>query len=271
MQLIVDPRELALLVPREDLVIVHIGEAQSYDAGHVPGALHVTPRELVSGRRPAVGQLPDLRDLEALFARLGYRHDASFVAYDDEGGGWAGRFLWTLDMIGHRRWAYLDGGLHAWAAEHLPLEQASNRTAGSPAGHAVHLELDGRAAIGGDEILARLDDPRLVFWDSRSREEFEGRKVVSARGGHIPGATHLDWLMLMDRARQYRLRTDLGALLERHGITPDKEVVPYCQTHHRSGLSYLAARCLGYPSVRAYPGSWSEWGNRDDTPIATGS
>ena len=74
----------------------------------------------------------------------------------------------------------------------------------------------------------------------------------------------------MDRSRALRLRTDLASLLESRGITPAKLIVPYCQTHHRSALSYLVARCLGYPRVRAYAGSWSEWGNRQDTPVATG-
>jgi 3-mercaptopyruvate sulfurtransferase SseA len=107
-------------------------------------------------------------------------------------------------------------------------------------------------------------------WDCRSAEEFRGQKSGSARAGHIPGAVHLDWLDLMDRARALRLRTDLEALLAERGIDRGRDVVTHCQTHHRSGLSYLVARLLDFPRIRAYPGSWSEWGNRTDTPVATG-
>ena len=85
--------------------------------------------------------------------------------------------------------------------------------------------------------------------------------------GHIPGAVNLDWLALMDPERALRLRADLGELLASHGIVPDKDVIVHCQTHHRSALAYLALRLLRYPRVKAYPGSWAEWGNRDDTPI----
>jgi thiosulfate/3-mercaptopyruvate sulfurtransferase len=266
---VLEPHELheRLTSPAgDDLIVVHVSEANGYLAGHVPGALNVLPRELVGGERPAVGLLPSHERLEALFGRLGHRDDATYVAYDDEGGGWAGRFIWTLDTIGHPRWAYLDGGIHAWQADGLPLE----REARTAAPREVRLEPHTGPVITREELLALLGNADVVPWDSRSREEYEGRKVVAARGGRIPGAHHLDWLELMDRGRALRLRTDLASLLESRGITPDKLIVPYCQTHHRSALSYLVARCLGYPRVRAYAGSWSEWGNRQDTPIATG-
>jgi len=74
----------------------------------------------------------------------------------------------------------------------------------------------------------------------------------------------------MDPARQLRLIEHLPELLAAHGISPEKQVITHCQTHHRSGLTYLAARLLGFPRIRAYHGSWGEWGNRDDTPVETG-
>src|SRR5262245_50431721 len=267
---VIQPRELAARLsakdPSDDLIVVHVAEARSYLDGHVPGSLNVLPRDLVGGQRPATGLLPSRERLERLFTDLGHQDRATYVAYDDEGGGWAGRFVWTLDAIGIERWLYLDGGIHAWRSDGLSVER-DERTA-TP--RTTRLTIGSTPLITAEEVLNHLGDPRFVCWDSRSREEYEGRKVVSARGGHIPGAVHLDWLELMDRERDLRLRQDLPELLASRGITPDRTVVPYCQTHHRSALSYMVARCLGYPRVRAYAGSWSEWGNRDDTPVATG-
>jgi thiosulfate/3-mercaptopyruvate sulfurtransferase len=266
---VLEPRELdaRLAEPSQSgLIVLHAGAARGYAEGHVPGALLVEPHELVGGQRPAVGLLPTQAALERLFTRLGHREDAAYVVYDDEGGGWAGRLAWTLDAVGVDAWVYLNGGIHAWRAEGLPIEHEPNAV--EP--RATRLRLDTSRSITAEELLSLLGDTDLVCWDSRSREEYEGRKVVSARGGRIPGAKHLDWLELMDRSRQLRLRTDLPELLASRGITPDKLVVPYCQTHHRSALSYLVARALGFARVRAYAGSWSEWGNRDDTPIVTG-
>ena len=263
---LVDVEELAAR-SSDDLLIVQVTSRQQYDAAHVPGAVHVEPRELIAGTPPAVGRLPDVERLTTLFRRIGYERDRDVVVLDDEGGGWAGRFAWTLDVIGHRGWRYLDGGLHAWHVAGLPLSAESPSIAPSN----VSIDIDSVPIADTEDLLTRLGDPELLIWDCRSAEEYDGRRVAAARGGHIPGAVNLDWLELMDAERQLRLVADLGELLARRGIDASRDIVTHCQTHHRSGLTYMAARLLGFPRIRAYHGSWSEWGNRVDTPVAVGA
>lgn len=247
------------------LRLVHVAAADAYSDYHLPGALLVTPADLVHGAPPAPGRLPEKARLEALFGRLGYTGAETFVVYDDEGGGWAGRFAWTLDVIGHDRWAYLDGGIHAWA-------EAGGQLASGPCLYpaatrpALTIHREPIAEI--EDVLAAIDDPRQTIWDVRSREEFLGLRSGSARAGHIPGAVNLDWQYLKDPSRATRLAENLPALLEAHGVDPARPTITHCQTHHRSGLSYLVGRLLGFRQIRAYHGSWSEWGNRDDLPIA---
>jgi len=250
-------------LPRFDLV-VQVVEAASFRAAHVPGAILVEPRELVSGIPPATGRLPSLARLTALFARIGYRPHMGIVACDDEGGGWAGRFLWTLDVIGHRNWAYLNGGIHAWIAAGRRTETGPS---GTPEPTRVALEIDPRPIAEADDVLNAIGDPTQVILDVRSPEEFNGLRRAARRAGHVPGAVNLDWLALKNRADSQRLVGDVEDLLSRHGIGPEKTVITHCQTHHRSGLSYLIGRLLGYPNIKAYHGSWSEWGNRDDLPV----
>ena len=263
---ILEPAELAAQLTHAPVpLLVHVATAEAYAAGHIDGAVHVAPGELVSGIKPATGTLPDAQRLQHLLERIGYRPDACIVAYDDEGGGWAGRFIWTLDVVGHTNWRYLNGGIHAWVGAGLPLQRAPV----TPAPTRVSIEIDRGPIAETQDILDHLGDTAVTIWDCRSRDEFDGRRVAAARGGHIPGAVHLDWLDLMDPARDLRLRTDLEALLRTHGISRDNELIVHCQTHHRSGLAYLVARALGFPNVRGYHGSWSEWGNRADTPIET--
>ncbi len=255
---------LAERSPTDDLLILQVTSPAVFDQARIPGAQNIAPAELVRGHPPAPGELPSNAALTALFRRVGLTPGRTVVTCDDEGGGWAGRLAWTLDVIGHRNWLYLDGGLHAWAAAGLPFE-SEPPSAPSPSDIEIAVNTGPIARI--DTVLEALGRPDVTVWDCRSAEEFAGTRRTAARNGHIPGATHLDWLDLIDRGRDMRLIEDLGACLAARGIGPVRDVIVHCQTHHRSGLAYMAARLLDFPRIRAYPGSWSEWGNRDDTPI----
>ncbi len=190
-------------------------------------------------------------------------NDQHIVVYDDEGGGWAGRFIWTLDVIGHTNYSYLNGGIHAWLKAGLPLENTPNQ----PEPTDVTLSINDEVIASREYIEASLDNPGVVIWDARSPEEYRGERVFAMRGGHIPGAVNYEWTRAMDPARHYRIREGVQEELEALGINKDKEIITHCQSHHRSGFTYLVAKTLGYKNVRAYDGSWSEWGNLPDTPI----
>lgn len=262
--LIVEPDLLAERLTDPGLLIVDVCQPALYRQMHVPGAVHVSPAELVRGVPPATGLMPEVTTLEALFSRLGLTADKHVIAYDDEGGGWAGRLLWTLQVLGHRNYSYLNGGIHAWHNEGLPVDNTVPRVRQSQ--FRSQVDFSERAELS--EVLASLQDPATVIWDARSAEEYTGVRQSALRGGHIPGAVNLDWLFTMDRERNLRLlpAPQLQSLLASHGITPEKKVITHCQTHHRSGLTWLVSKSLGIP-VKAYDGSWSEWGNRLDTPI----
>jgi thiosulfate/3-mercaptopyruvate sulfurtransferase len=268
---LLEPEQLASILhpglSSPELMLIHVTDAPAYHQAHLPGALLVEPRALVSGTPPAPGRLPEKPQLEALFSRLGYRPDLHIVAYDDEGGGWAGRLIWTLDIIGHTSWSYLDGGIHAWHGAGLPLASGA---APQPAPTAVSLTLDRAPIAEREDVLAAIGDPAQLIWDVRSAEEYRGERSGARRAGHIPTALNLDWMALKDPARQLRLTQNLPELLAAHGIDPDKRIITHCQTHHRSALSYLVGRLLGFREIRGYHGSWADWGNADDTPIVTG-
>jgi len=112
-------------------------------------------------------------------------------------------------------------------------------------------------------VLAAVEDPNTIIFDVRSAEEFEGTDVRAAKGGHIPGAVHLEWKEVLQDGeipyfRSYEEIRDIYASL---GITPDKNVIPHCHTNVRGSHAYFALRLMGYDSVRPYEGSWAEFGN----------
>jgi len=242
--------------------LVQVTSVEVFNQAHIAGAELVTPGELVCGVPPATGQLPTQAQLQQLFNRIGYNPEQCIVVYDDEGGGWAGRMAWTLDVIGHHNWKYLNGGLHAWHHAGLPLQQGQPQQSSQ---QAPDISINRQPIAELADVMASLDDPQAVVWDVRSADEYQGRRSAAARSGHIPGAVNLDWLLLQDNQHQQRITPAIEQRVVDLGIV-DKRIITHCQTHHRSGLSYMLGRILDL-DIRAYHGSWSEWGNRDDTPI----
>lgn len=259
------PEEFAKHVHTPGLRIVDLSQSSVHQQAHVPGAVHLDFRLTQAGTSPAPGALPPAAAISDLLSQLGITPDTQVIAYDDEGGGWAGRFLWLLAMIGHDKWSYLDGGIHAWLAAGLPVEQDVHE----PEPTRYDVRIIGNAGIDKHALRERLGAPDLAIWDARSRDEYLGVRALAARGGHIPGAVNLDWFECMDRTRSLRLKDleQLRATLAELGITADKDIVTHCQTHHRSGLSWLVGTLLGFPRIRAYAGSWYEWGNDASLPV----
>lgn len=263
--LLLEPDTLHAHLQDANLLIVDLGKESVYQQAHVPGAILVNGKQLVSGELPAPGRLPSVERLAEAFSAMGLTPDTHVVVYDDEGGGWAGRFIWTLDAIGHTRYSYLNGGIHAWLAAGLPVENTPN----TPTPSKAVISLQPGPLADADYVLAHYRDTDHVIWDARSPEEYAGTRVLAQRGGHIPGARNYEWTRAMDRANSLRVRPldDVRAELADLGITGDKTVITHCQTHHRSGFTYLIGKLLGFAHLKGYAGSWSEWGNRPDTPV----
>lgn len=260
---LLEPELLEANLGNPMLLIVDLCKDSVYRAGHIPGAVHVSPSELVSGIPPATGKIPDCHRLTQLFNRIGLTPGKQVIAYDDEGGGWAGRLIWTLEAIGHKNWSYLNGGFIAWHNEGHPLSQA---VPDIPPSH-QRVDINHAPIADAEDILQGLAANNIVIWDARTPEEFSGQRVLAQRGGHIPGAIHCEWTELMDKARNLRIRTDCLDYLAGKGISPDQNIITHCQTHHRSGFTYLVGKLLNFKAIKGYHGSWSEWGNLPDTPV----
>jgi len=263
--LLLEPEELEKNLGRNDLLVVDLSKPETYARFHVPGAVHLDYARIIAARRPVMGLVPDDATLAAVFSAIGIAADIHVVAYDDEGGGRAARLLWTLQLAGHEHFSLLNGGLHAWANEGHPMDAAYV----TPVPREFVVRHNPATEADSHYIEAHLNDADCVLLDARSPEEFSGMKKFAERAGHIPGARNFEWTLAMDQGRNLRLKPaeELKALLAEHGITPDKEVIAYCQTHHRSAHTCLMLQCLGFTRVRGYAGSWSDWGNNPDLPV----
>ena len=169
--------------------------------------------------------------------------------------------------MGYPNCSVLDGGMTAWRKEQrrLSVEQTVWENT-SPT-----IVMDPSIIATREYILSQLNEDHNILVDARTPEEYIGKKQLSTRSGHIPGAINLNWLDTIDTNNHLRLkpRRILEDILETRQILPALEVITYCQTHHRSAHTWMLLKSLGYPTVRGYPGSWSEWGNDPETPIQT--
>lgn len=260
---LLEPEALVDMLDLPNILIVDLCNDTLYSKKHIPGAVHISSQELMSGSVPGPNKLPPKERLEAMVNSIGLTDDKHVVVYDDEGGGWAGRFIWTLDVIGHKNWSYLNGGLIAWHNEGFP----TTSEVPEPKSIERNVTIDRTPVIEAEEIMAQLDSGDLQIWDARTPEEYSGERGVAERNGHIPGAINCNWTSMMDFKRNQRILDDAKERLAELGIHSDKPTITHCQSHHRSGFTYMLARILDFKDIKAYEGSWAEWGNRNDTPI----
>ena len=265
---LIEPDELETLLGNENIVIIDLCKAKQYAQAHIPDAHFVDYINIVKIDKPVMGLLPDNEAFSALLSSLGVTKKSLIIAYDDEGGGCAARFVWTLHVFGHETAVILNGGLHSWANEGHTL---SNITPDKPEASDYQLKKTHRHTATRAFIQTHLDDDDVVFLDARSLTEYNGTKRFAVKAGHIPGAIHYEWTESMNQNNNLRRLPagDIQQRLDALGISKDKEVVCYCQSHHRSAYSWLVLKSLGYENVLGYPGSWSEWGNHPDMPVET--
>jgi thiosulfate/3-mercaptopyruvate sulfurtransferase len=202
----------------------------------------------------------------AEMARLGIGDDTDVVAYD-AGGTTAGRLWWCLNYYGHTRVRVLNGGWNTWLKQGRPVTMAEPRVqAPGPFTPKVNESIYATA----EYIMANLEKPGVVVLDVRSDGEWEGTNTRgNKRQGHMPGAVHLEWThnLTPDDEKRWKSAEDLKSMFDAAGVTPDKEVITVCQGGIRAAQAAFTLTLLGYPNVRDYDGSFSDWGNRDDTPI----
>jgi thiosulfate/3-mercaptopyruvate sulfurtransferase len=255
--------ELEKKLGAPNLCIIDTRPAEEYARGHIPGAGHFDLFGL---------SLIDTSDapLKAFMFMIhhvlelrGVSEAKEVIFYGGNSDMRAARGLWFLEYFGHPNVKMLDGGFKAWQAAGAPV--ATDTVAPKEAKFKISERRDVLATA--EDVLRSLDRKDIAILDTRSEGEHRGTHVRAARGGAIPGSIHIEWTQNLDAGGKFKSNVELKAMYDKAGITPDKEVVSYCQGGYRAAHSYVALRLLGFPKVRNYIGSWKEWGDRADLPL----
>jgi thiosulfate/3-mercaptopyruvate sulfurtransferase len=241
----------------------------AFEAGHLPGArwvdlerdLSAHDRSPTDGRHP----FPSPEQFASAMSRLGIGDDTTVVAYDDSGGGTAGRLVVMLRMIG-RDAALLDGGLRAWSG---PVESGPSRGTAAARFTATPWPQD-RFASADD--AAGLASRGGAVIDARAAERFRGEVVVAdPRPGHIPGARSAPWTAVLDDAGRIRDREDLRAHFAAVAPTAPTDAVAYCGSGVSACMNIVAMEHAGLRPARLFVASWSGWAADPERPAETGA
>ncbi len=256
--------------PNVRLIEVDV-DTSAYEQGHIPGAVGFNWQKELQDQivRAPVSKA----QLEDLMSRAGVNNDTTVVLYGDNNNWFAAWALWLLKYYGHNDVRLLNGGRIKWLADkreittEVPSYPRTSYTASEP-------QADIRAFR--DYILGHLGENSFTLVDVRSPAEYSGQLLAPAnlpqegaqRGGHIPGAANIPWSQAVQEDATFKPAEQLRALYEGKGVTPDKEVIAYCRIGERSAHTwFVLTQLLGYPTVRNYDGSWTEWGSLIGAPI----
>jgi thiosulfate/3-mercaptopyruvate sulfurtransferase len=264
--LLVTPRELSGILQgagaRPPLVL-DLRPPDAYAAGHVPGAVHIDLWGVSLIDTDPAPLKAFMWMIEHVLAEHGVDASVPVVVYDDQSGIRAARAFWFLEYFGHPSVRMLDGGFTAWVATGLEV----TREAGPAAKSTWTGSREDKTIATWKEVRGALGRGDVVLLDTRTDGEYAGTTVRARRGGAIPGAVHIEWTRNLTSRGDFKPASELKKMYEDAGVTPDREVITYCQGGYRAAHSYVALRLLGYPRVRSYVGSWKEWGDREDLPI----
>jgi len=246
-------------------------DTTAYDSGHITGAVGWN-WQIDLQRRPT-RDIPSGPEWEALLGRSGVAKDTTVVLYGDNSNWFAAFALWLFRLYGHQDARLMNGGRAKWIAEGRDLTTAAPQP--QPTSYLAGGPNIGLRAYRHDvaETIGRAD---RALVDVRSPAEYSGELLApqnlpqegAQRGGHVPDARNIPWATAVNEDGTFKPASDLRAIYAAQGVTPDKPTIAYCRIGERSAHTwFVLSALLGYPNVRNYDGSWTEWGSLIGAPI----
>jgi thiosulfate/3-mercaptopyruvate sulfurtransferase len=257
--------------PKVRVAEVDYDPKANYKLGHIPGAVLFDWKEDIND--PLTRNIFSKQSCEDLLQRAGISNDITLILYGDFNNWFAAFAFWVFKYYGYDDIRLMNGGRKKWLEEDRPL---SKDIPEYPKGNFKAAEPDKSIRVFLNYVRDSLGSSQKALIDVRSPKEFTGEILAppeyptehAQRGGHIPGALNIPWSQAVSEDGTFKSTEELKKLYESKGITSDKEVIAYCRIGERSSHTWFVLKyLLGYPDVKNYDGSWTEWGNMIDNPI----
>jgi thiosulfate/3-mercaptopyruvate sulfurtransferase len=264
---------LAAHLADDNLVVAEVDENPDlYEDGHIAGAVKLHWRDDLQD--PIERDIVDKAEFERLMGSRGIGNDTSVILYGDKNNWFAAYAYWYLKIYGHEDVRILDGGRQKWIDEARGL---TTETVEPVVASYTAKDADESIRVRRDNVLQGLENGgNRALVDVRSPQEYSGELMAppgyeqegASRTGHIPTAQSIPWAQAVRDDGTFKSADELRELYGAKGVTPEKEVLAYCRIGERSAHTWFVLReLLGYPDVKNYDGSWTEWGNLVDVPI----
>ena len=237
----------------------------NYELGHIPGSVLFDWKRDIND--PISRNILSKQSCEELLQRFGINDDTTLILYGDFNNWFAAFAFWVFKYYGYRDVKIMDGGRKKWLEED---RQLTKEVPNYPKGNFKASEPDDNIRVFMNYVKETLGKKDKALVDVRSPKEFTGEILAppeyptehAQRGGHIPGAANIPWGQAVNDDGTFKSVDELKKLYEAKGIIPDKEIITYCRIGERSSHTWFVLKyLLGYPNVRNYDGSWTEWGN----------
>lgn len=270
-EVIVDTQWLKTNIDSSNLILIDMSDESQYQRFHIKNAIQLPYRILNQTLKNRVSVSIGSRNIVKLLGLLGVTPNSHIVIYDDTGGLHAGRLLWELDRINHKKVSLLDGGLVKWILE-------GNKVTATPfqpkskTHYPLPKTLNNKMIASIDDVLPASRSKDTLLIDVRSEEEYIGN-VKRRRSGHIPGAKLWSWDNAINFQDQFKFKSSkvLGSELEKIGLTKKSQaVILYCRSAHRASQSYATLRSLGFKNIKIYDGSMKQYEITANAPLTKG-